>query len=212
MGYLFYNCGNQNDVRLSDGSIQPSRGRMAASTESARLRVVGQELEQRRICDFEVLVDDGGYRVRGTVPQAVVPQPPPLMPPIQAGKPAWSLRKFFKKPDVENPCPEPAVPAETWECSYTHSDIDRLDDWYRTLRKSSGLPDDYAPSQVLRVVGAYAEQRKWTLEAVSRSRQVIDIRHRDADGVVETTSRKFAELYDFCFHMSRGRKRLSEAV
>jgi len=104
------------------------------------------------------------------------------------------------------------VPTETWACNYSHSDIDRLDDWYRALRKSSGLPDDYAPSQVLRVVGAYAEQRKWTLESVSRSRQVIDITHRNADGVVETTSQKFAELYDFCFHMSRARKPLSEAV
>jgi len=173
---------------------------------------VGQELEQRRICDFEVLVDDDGYRVRGTVPPTPMLPPPMLMPPVQTGRTTWSLRGFFKKPEVENPCPDPEMRAETWECSYSRSDIDRLDDWYRTLPKSSGLPDDYAPSQVLRVVGAYAEQRKWTLESVSRTRQVIDIRHRDADGVVETTSRKFAELYDFCFHMSRGRKPLSEAV
>ena len=183
---------------------------MAASTESARLRVVGQELEQRRICDFEVFVDGEGYRVRGTV-EAAAPQPPETAP-VPTSKPAWSLRSFFRKPEVENPCPEPTVPAETWECTYSHSDIDSLDDWYKTLRKSSRLPDDYAPSQVLRVVGAYAEQRRWTLESVSRSRQVIDIRHRTAEGVVETTSQRFAELYDFCFHMSRQRKPLREAV
>ena len=175
---------------------------MATSTESARLRVVGQELEQRKISDFEVIVEQDGYRVRGNKP-AVVPDAAP--------KPGWSLRGLFKpKPEPPCPDPEPEEESATWDCWYTHADIERLDAWYSTQRTRSGVPDDYAASQVLRVVGAYAEQRHWVLTGVSRTHQTIEIRYRDARGELQVSEQKYADLYDFGFHMSRARK--AEAV
>jgi hypothetical protein len=168
---------------------------MATSTESARLRVVGQELEQRKITDFEVFVDEDGYRVRGRVP----PPPPKIVPP-----PKWKLGDLFKAktPAIEpDPNPEP----EEWEQRYSRSDIDRLDDSYKARRTKTGVPDDYAVSQVLRVVGAYAEERRWVLTGVNRKRQMIEITHRDAGGQLQTSEQKYAELYDFAMHMYKGR-------
>src|SRR5687767_8058796 len=123
---------------------------MAASTESARLRVVGQELEQKKISDFDVFVEEGGYRVRGYVP----PAPPKVVAP-----PKRKLSDLFKpKPAV---IPEPAPEPEEWEQSYSRADIDRLDDLHQAQRRGTGAPDPYALSQVLRVVGAYVEDRRW---------------------------------------------------
>ena len=93
-----------------------------------------------------------------------------------------------------------------WEGTYSQSDIERLDSWHKEQRTRSAMPDDYATSQVLRVVGAYVEQRNWVLVAVSRTREMIEIRHRDASGELQAWGHKYAELYDFCFHMSRARK------
>jgi hypothetical protein len=173
---------------------------MAITSESARLRVLGQELEQRKITDFEIHIDDNGYRVRGTLPPA---------PAVEAPKPSWSIRGLFK-PKID-PCPEPEPDDDVWECIYSTDEIERLDGWYRALRKRAGMPDDYAPSQVLRVIGAYTEDRRWTLASVSRTKELIEIRHRDAAGSEHFVSQKYAELYDFCFHMSRARKPFSAA-
>jgi hypothetical protein len=171
---------------------------MAITSESARLRVLGQELEQRKILDFEIHFDERGYRVRGTLP------PAPL---VDRVKPAWSIRSLFK-PKID-PCPEPEPDDGVWECTYSIDEIERLDGWYRALRKRTGMPDDYAPSQVLRVIGAYADDRRWRLASVSRSKELIEIRHRDAGGAEHVMAEKYAEFYDFCFHMSRARKPLS---
>jgi len=173
---------------------------MAITSESARLRVLGQELEQRKIIDFEIHCDENGYRARGTLP------PAPLS---SAAKPSWSIRSLFKP--KTDPCPEPEPDDGVWECAYSVEEVDRLDGWYRALRKRTGMPDDYAPSQVLRVIGAYADDRRWTLASVSRTKELIEIRHRDAAGGEHAVSQKYAELYDFCFHMSRARKPLSAA-
>ena len=99
------------------------------------------------------------------------------------------------------PCPD----VEQWECTYSQSDIERLDDVYKAQRAKSAVPDDYSTSQVLRVVGAYVEQRHWSLVAVSRTREMIEIRHRDASGELQAWGQKYAELYDFFalqFHFS----------
>jgi hypothetical protein len=147
-------------------------------------------------------VEESGYRVRGTATHAP--------PPVNTPRPAWSIRGLFKA--KADPCPEPDASDGAWECEYSVAEIERLDGWYTALRKRSGMPDDYAPSQVLRVVGAYAEDRKWALQVVRRTKGVIEIQHLDAGGGVHVSSQKYADLYDFCFHMSRARKPLSEAV
>jgi len=168
---------------------------MATRTESARLRVIGQELEQRKISDFEVFVDDDGYRVRGSVP----PPPPKIVPP-----PKWKLADVFKpKAAAEpvNPNPEP----ENWEQRYSRADIERLDDSYASQRAKAGVPNDYAVSQVLRVVGAYAEERRWVLTGVNRKRHLIEIQHRDAGGQLRTSEQKYSDLYDFSIHMFKAR-------
>jgi hypothetical protein len=161
---------------------------MATSTESARLRVVGQELEQKKVSDFEVFVEAGGYRLRAPLP----PAPPPVVAP-----PKRKFTDLFKaRPNVAavEPNPEP----EEWEHTYSEADIEQLDELYRAR---------YALSHVLRVVGAYVEDRRWTLSGVSRKRQKIEIRHHDAAGELRTSTQQYAELYDFAMHMSRARGR-----
>jgi hypothetical protein len=169
---------------------------MASSTESARLRVVGQELEQQKILNFEVLVDEDRYRVRGYAPTAPREVPPP---------PKRKLSDLFKSKPVEVPAPDPE-PA-LWERVFSLSDIERLNDRHKTQRTTTGVPNDYAVSQVLRVVGAYVDDRRWVLAGVNRQSQTIEIRHRDASGQLQTSSQKYADLYDFAMHMSRARAR-----
>lgn len=173
---------------------------MAPTTESARLRVVGQELAQRKICDFEVTVDPDGYHVRGFGIQE-----PAKQPPAPRGK--WSLRGLLK-PRTAAPPPEDedCGPGE-WEQHYTLSDIDRLDGWYRARRARAGTPDDYSASEVLRVIGAYVDQRHWKLVGVSRSRQTIGIQHEDSQGQLQTAEQNYADLYDFSYHMFKSRSR-----
>lgn len=171
---------------------------MAATTQSARLRVLGQELAQRKICDFEITVDTDGYLVRGFGIQepAAVPAAP---------RAKWSFRDLLK-PRTAVPVPDDDCGPGEWEQHYTWSEIDRLDGWYRAKRLRPGTPDDYSASEVLRVIGAYVEQRHWNLVGVSRNRQTIGIRHED-QGELRTAEQNYADLYDFSYHMFKSRSR-----
>jgi hypothetical protein len=168
---------------------------MPPTTESARLRVVGQELEQRGVFDFDVMVEQDGYHVRGyPVPEA--PKPP-------SAKPRWTIGTMFRSTASAI---VPGIEPETWEKTYTRADIERLDGWYKARRQKSGAPDDYAVSQVLRVIGAYTEQHQWKLTSVSRKGQMVAIGHEDARGRMQTSEQNYSELYDFSYHMFKARK------
>jgi hypothetical protein len=163
-------------------------------TESARLRVLGQELEHKRITDFEVVVENnGGYIVRGQVP-----------PSSKIGRSKRRLGGLFRKKDHAAEL-DPHVEAGKWERRFSGSDLDRLDDDYRARRMKAGRPDDYSVSQVLRVVGAYVETRRWVLAGVNRTRQQIEITHRDASGHVRRSQHTYAALYDFALRLHDGR-------
>jgi prophage DNA circulation protein len=160
---------------------------MANSTESSRLRVIGQQLDERGAADFDITLDNAGYHVRilGWRHDAV---------PTSGS--AWrGLLRLVKR---EAPVPEV-------ERSYSRSEIDWLDRQYRASRAKNGVPDDYATSQMLRVVGAYAEQCRWTLTGVRRVGHRLEISHAAADGTLRTASQTYAELYDFSFHMADAR-------
>jgi hypothetical protein len=173
---------------------------MPTNALSHGLRVIGQELEKREVSDFEVFSTTDGYRVRGDLP------PEPSMEP--APNAGWSLSKLFRRQpdDGEAQAEATASEPQAWEQEYTWSDIGRLDDVYRTQRRgTSGLPDSYSTSQVLRVIGAYVEQRHWTVDAVSRRGPLLEIRHRDEYGHPQTAEHRYSELYDFA-HRLHGRR------
>jgi hypothetical protein len=171
-------------------------------TMSQGLRVIGQEFEKIQVADFEVTVDEEGCHVRGSLPPA-----PPAPPPPQPNG-GWSLKRLFKGGDpAPSVAPEPEPQPRTWEHRYAWADLDRLDEEYRSARRrAAGVPDDYSPSHMLRVVGAYVEGQRWTLVGVSRNRQLIDIRYRRSDGRVDTVSQRFAEFYDFAVRLSKARQ------
>jgi hypothetical protein len=175
---------------------------MAITAPSQRLRVVGQEFEKNKVSDFEVFLQADGCQARGTVP------PQPVEAPPQPSR-KWSLRRLFKSEteDVEPEIAEAVSQSETWERTYTWSELDQLDQEYRIQRSGSGTtPNDYATSQILRVVGAYAERKHWTLMSVALAHQFLKIQYREPDGRLETASHKYAELYDFSFQLYKSRK------
>jgi hypothetical protein len=154
---------------------------MTATRESERLRVIGQELEHRRAVDFDISIEEGRYRVSASGS----PEP----------RRGSGLRGLFGRRDRGD---------ETWQREFSGTELEWLNRQYRARRTRDGIPDDYATSQMLRVVGAYAEQCRWRLAGVSRSGHVIAIRYRDSDGVVRTSAQKYADLYDFSFHLVSG--------
>lgn len=175
----------------ADETVSHEESRLVGCAESSRLRVLGQELEQRGIIDFEILVDGDGYRVKGHV--------------VASSGTAWrKLRDMFK---FRSSAVDPYLDADTgeWERRYSDSELDRLDAWYKARRAKAGIPDDYAISQVLRVVGAYAARRRWMLTGVVRQSHMIEITHRDEGGQLRTAAQPYAVLYDFAIHMHGGR-------
>jgi hypothetical protein len=158
---------------------------MAISTESTRLRVIGQELDERRVGDFEITIDEGTYHVRALSLRGGA-----------ARARVSGLRALFGFGKA---------PVESWERAYSRSEVEWLDRQNRAHRLKNGVPDDYATSQMLRVVGAYAEQCGWVLTGVGRFADMLEIRYRDAHGTAHTLTQRFAELYDFSFHMSGAR-------
>jgi hypothetical protein len=172
------------------------------TTPSQRLRVVGQEFEKNKVSDFEVFLEPDGCRTHATVQIEPVEAPPE---PVRK----WSLRRLFQATvEDDEPEVEPAPPQSgTLDRLYTWSELDQLDDEYRAQRRGAvGAPNDYSTSQILRVVGAFAERKHWTLEAVAFEHPFLKIRYRDADGHLETASHKFSELYDFSFWLLKARK------
>lgn len=174
---------------------------LARATASTRLRVLGQELEQKGITDFAVVVERDGYHVRGQVP-----------PPSRIDRFKRKLGGLFgfKTSAVEpDPYLDPYVEAGEWARRYSESDLARLDDTYKARRTKTGMPDDYAVSQVLRVVGAYVEARGWVLIGINRTCDLIEITHHDAGDQVRTSVQTYAALYDFALHMSNERSNTS---
>jgi len=172
------------------------------ATPSENLRVVGQEFEKNEVSDFEVFFEADGCRVRGTLPpRAPEPAPQPSR--------RWSLKGLLgsSASAVQTPPEETAQQSEVWERRFTWSDLDALREQYRAQRSGARrTPDDYATSQVLRVVGAYVERQHWELEGVTRARHLIEIRYRRPDGRVEAVSQPFSEFYDFSVRLSKQRQ------
>lgn len=164
---------------------------LETGTESARLRVLGQELEQKKITDFEVSVETDGYRVRAQIPASSHAN----------GLSKWTFKGLLKSMTAAAGRNSSAE----WEQRYSRADLDRLNGWYKTQRRAAGLPDDYSVSQVLRVVGSYVAARRWVLTGVNRRSLIIEITHRDENGQVRTSAQPYAALYDFAIHMHGGR-------
>lgn len=168
-------------------------------TTPQRLRVIGQEFEAKKLSDFEVLFESEGCRVRGVLP----PRPPELAA-SAAKRRGWG----FLKPASPPPSAVESIEqqAETWTQRYTWSEIERLDEERRARRAGpSGAPGDYDTSQILRVVGAFADHRRWRLASVSRTRHLLKLEYVDEDGRTVADSYKFADMYDFASRQVRSR-------
>ena len=173
---------------------------MPTNAQSHGLRVIGQELEKRKVIDFEVFSTSDGYRVRGEMPPEPVDAPPPA---------TGFFRKLFNRQADEAALQAQAAPPQpvAWEQEYSWSDIEQLDDEYRTQRRGvSGSPNDYATSQILRVVGAFVEHKHRTMAEVTRKGPFLKIGHEGHRGDRQTDAYKYADLYDFAQGQFRARQ------
>lgn len=137
-----------------------------------RLRVVGQAIEQLEWQAYEV-------EARG----------PDLLVRVEGAR---------RPGDHQGPTRRPGAPgASLWELRCTPPDLQRLDAEGQARRQHpDGIPDPYAPSQLLSVVGGYLDDRGLQLIRVSRRGSRIRLEfstHSGENGVEEHT---VAGFYD----------------
>lgn len=166
--------------------------------DSRTLRAIGQDLEKIPLTDFDLMLDGEQCVVRGTAYVA-----------SSRGFSGWWKRS--KKVSQVDRRKAVATPVER---VYLSADVQRLDEEGCSLRQNSdGNPDLYTTSQMLRVMGAYFESRRYRLVSLFKKGAALRFEFLDGFGNPRTENRSYSELYDFGFRLSleRGRKLRSAA-
>lgn len=167
--------------------------------DSRTLRTIGQDLEKIPLTDFDLKLEGKQCLVRGT---ARVPS--------SNGFRRW-WRRSNKTDATVRHRKTVATPVEK---IYALEDIERLDEEGRSQRQApDGSPDLYATSQMLRVMGAYSESRRYRLVSLRKQGALMKFGFLDTAGNIQTENRSYSELYDFGFRLSleRGRRIRSAA-
>ena len=176
-----------------------SEGMGRGADQSTIFRAIGQDLEAKAIATFCLRLAEGRYFVRG------------LRDGIE--KPARGANSIWKK--FRN---KRAVSGEALELSYSMDDIERLDAVGRARRGSAnGMPDFLGLPQQLRALAAMIDRKGGEIIRLDRIAYqgmipAIAIDYRTFSGGHASEEHTASNLYDYCVHMYKTRKRHSVAL
>jgi hypothetical protein len=167
--------------------------RMSESIYNARnLRAIGQDLEARRITQFELLPAADGYLVR--VPYG-----------------AKKVNAAAETDGQANGRPASAS-SRPIELEYTLSSVERLDERGRAKRGSaSGMPDFFSLSQCLRALGTVIDTKHGQLLQIDRKPQTnavpsLIVQYQTSMGERIREEHSLPNLYDYCVHLYKTRR------
>ncbi len=160
-------------------------------TYAQLLRPVGQARESQRIETFTVTIEGEDVLVEGRKRTELQRESTPL-----GG--FWQIFRGGSK--------EPALAEQpAWESvvkRYTPADLQAMEEAAQIKRGTgSGTPDAHSPSQILRAVGNFVDQKQGRLLSLSKEDQNIAIEYESASK--RTVSEKFtvSSLYDYWVRM-----------
>lgn len=164
---------------------------------SEKLRLIGQDLEELDLRDFRVEFAGGVYKVSGTA----------VMAPSQEPEPESGLGKFWRNLTQGGVVTDRPIPKE-FEREYSAADLESLRSRFVGQRAAADhrtAPDSYSASHVLRVIGAFVEEKGGEFAAFSRKGRMVTVEYHDASGRLHKDEQPFSSLLDFSTHMYRRR-------
>jgi len=168
------------------------------STESAprmshaqSLRIIGQDLEARRVVNFDLTVSGGGFIVRRR------------LPPIGAGIISPGLMMGHWRRNSRSPS----------EIHYSVDELERLASEGAARRKNpDGTPDFYSLSQTLRTAGLLIDQREDRFLGLTRRGPRLVLEFQGPGGQKLSEKRVVASLRNDFLRMFFGRRKKSNSV
>ncbi|MGH7847549.1 MAG: hypothetical protein ACREQW_20595 [Candidatus Binatia bacterium] len=158
------------------------------------LRVIGQALEDLEIEHFNLECAGREFAVHGEA-RALAPSLVRI-----------KIKMFWRNLQdrylgAENSRERSSQPRQSAHFSYTHEDIDRLDQEHKTRGLAEeNKPDLYGLPEMLRLVGNYVD-RKGHLVRVSRFGRQLSIHYVTDRGETKIEEHDVAALYDLSVHM-----------
>lgn len=149
------------------------------------LRVIGQNLEVKRISVFELKFRDDQYVVRGE--------------PDKDDSLIGRLRAWQERLRARSPSPV---------LHYTPSEIEHLDREARAHRtRPDRLPDFYGLPNTLRTVGSYLADQGAALMEIHKRPLSVTLLYRRENGHPNMEERTIASFYELFLALHRGRNR-----
>jgi len=190
---------NTNILFAGGNDFASSEGIGHGADQSRIFRAIGQDLEAKAIATFCLRLAEGCYFVRG----------------LRDGmrKPARRANSIWKK--FRN---QGAVSTEALELSYSMDEIERLDAVGRARRGSAnGMPDFLGLPQQLRALAAMIDRKGGQITRLDRIAYegmipAITIDYRTFSGGHAAEEHTASNLYDYCVHMYKTRKRHAVAA
>jgi len=172
---------------------------MSESIYHARnLRAIGQDLEARGVMQFELMPAANGYLVR--VPYGAT----------RANAPSQTEGQQMSR--------RSSASSKTVELTYSLQAIDTLDDKGRAKRGiGNGMPDFFSLSQCLRALGGLIDSKDGQLLRLDRNAQAskipsIVVQYQTSTGERVREEHSLPNLYDYCVHLYKTRRPVSQSV
>jgi hypothetical protein len=104
-------------------------------------------------------------------------------------------------------------PVGNWaQFRLTPEELERLDGrGRRNRRDDKQAPDFHRPSNVLRAIGFYLDNRRAQLNAIAKRELMLTLELETAEGTTETEIRSIPNLYDLSLRMYNRRSNLAES-
>ena len=155
------------------------------------LRPVGQALESQRIETFTITIEGEDVLVEGRKRK----EPESEIKPLRG---LWQLlRGGMKEADLAG--------QSTWETvaeRYTPADLKLMEEAARVNRGTSGgTADAHSPSQILRAVGDFVDQKEGRFLSASKEGQSVTIKYESASKRIVSEEFTVSSLYDYWVRM-----------
>ncbi len=160
------------------------------------LRPVGQVLEALHVESFSLKVEGDDFLVSGKAESAK----PSEATEEKGFRVVWQILRGRHPAQKEAPASTPS--SGVIEMRYRPGDIERLEQEGRAKRRDpEGKADAHTLSQLLRVVGAFVDQKAGRLLNVTKETQTVEIEYVGPDGRTNTEEFAVSILYDLWVRM-----------